>query len=120
MAPGFSTPPDPQSFKLHVWEIVRQIPIGKVATYGQIAKLISPLAGVAPEEYRAYGPRWVGWAMASCPANIPWQRVVNSQGKISLGGSAKTEQQSLLEAEGIIFNEHEKINLKQYQWVGPI
>jgi methylated-DNA-protein-cysteine methyltransferase-like protein len=120
MAPGFTSPPDPQSFKIHVWEIVRQIPLGRVATYGQISHLVAARIGAAPEEYRAFGARWVGWAMASCPSNVPWQRVINSQGKISLSGTAKEAQRTLLEAEGIIFDERDRVDLKQFQWSGPI
>ena len=80
----FASPPDTTVFNNQVWEIVRQVPTGKVMTYGQIAKMIPPPGDLAQRSYDAYGPRWVGGAMAACPDDVPWQRVINSQGKISL------------------------------------
>jgi methylated-DNA-protein-cysteine methyltransferase-like protein len=116
--PGFSSPPDPQAYKLMVWEVVRKIPPGKVATYGQIAGLVGPPPGMALQDYRAFGPRWVGGAMAACPEGVPWQRVINAQGKISLPGASKQRQQELLEAEGVPFDERGHVDLKKYQWDG--
>jgi alkylated DNA nucleotide flippase Atl1 len=55
--------------------------------------------------------------MAACPADIPWQRVINSQGKISKRPGAEKQRQ-LLEAEGVVFVK-DKIDLKVYQWHGP-
>ncbi|HNE68018.1 MAG TPA: MGMT family protein, partial [Anaerolineales bacterium] len=81
--PSFSSPPNPQAYYEQVWAITRLIPRGKVATYGQIAKMIPPPNGVELEAYAAFAPRWVGGAMANCPDDVPWQRVINSQGKIS-------------------------------------
>jgi len=114
-------PPAHQAdFHNKVWEIARQIPPGKVATYGQIAGLIPPPGSMDPKDYRAWSSIWVGGAMAACPDNVPWQRVINSQGKISLrpGGGA-LRQRSLLEAEGIVFDERERVSLKKYGWDGP-
>jgi methylated-DNA-protein-cysteine methyltransferase related protein len=115
MPAHYTSPPDPLAFRLKVWEIVRQIPSGSVATYGQIASLVPLPAGVSPDDYRALGPRWVGGAMAACPENVPWQRVVNAQGKISLTGS---NQQALLEAEGVVFDDRQRIDLKRFGWSG--
>jgi len=116
----YNSPPDPKAYREKVWEIARQIPAGKVSTYGQIGAMIPPPEGVNPHSYESMAPRWVGGAMASCPDDVPWQRVINSQGKISLrpggGGSVQRER---LEAEGIEFNEKEKIDLKKYRWTGP-
>jgi methylated-DNA-protein-cysteine methyltransferase-like protein len=71
-------------------------------------------------EYRAWGARWVGGAMAGCPADVPWQRVVNAQGKISLRpGGGGQEQRVLLEAEGVEFSSADRIDLKKYAWAGP-
>ncbi len=118
--PGFSSPPDPLAYKNRVWQVVRQIPPGQVATYGQIAALIPTPQGVDGRDYVAFGPRWVGGAMANCPADVPWQRVVNSQGKISLPqGAGGDEQRLLLEGEGIVFDERGRIDLGQYRWIGP-
>src|SRR5512136_1247003 len=102
--PRFSSPPDPTLFNLQGWEVVRRIPPGKVSTYGRIAAMIPLPAGMNPKDYQAFGARWVGGAMAACPEGVPWQRVINAQGKISLrpGGY---DQLKLLEAEGVVFDD---------------
>jgi methylated-DNA-protein-cysteine methyltransferase-like protein len=112
----FTSPPNPQEFNERVWQLVRQVPPGKVATYGQIALMLPPPAGVDFESYRAFAPRWVGGAMAACPDDVPWQRVINSQGKISERPGAQ-KQRLLLEAEGIEFVK-DKVDLKKYGWGG--
>jgi methylated-DNA-protein-cysteine methyltransferase-like protein len=119
MTPGFSSPPDPIAFKARVWEIVRQIPAGKVATYGQIAALVPIPGGMAEKDYRAFAPRWVGGAMAACPEDVPWQRVINAQGKISVRGGGETRQRDLLEEEGVTFDERDRIDLRRFGWAGP-
>ncbi len=101
-----------------VWKIVREIPPGKVSTYGQIAGYIPVPEGVLPDDYQANRARWVGHAMAASPADVPWQRVINSQGKISARQGAK-EQRSLLEAEGVVFDARERVDLKRFSWQGP-
>jgi len=116
----YTSPPDPERYKRTVWEIVRQIPAGRVTTYGYIASLIPPPPGVDGGDYRSWGARWVGGAMAACPADLPWQRVINAQGKISLrpgGGGAR--QQELLEEEGVLFDDRQRVDLSQYRWDGP-
>jgi methylated-DNA-protein-cysteine methyltransferase-like protein len=116
----FISPPDQAFFREKVWEIARQIPKGKVATYGQIAAMIPPPQGMNLKEYDAFAPRWVGGAMAACPEDVPWQRVINSQGKISLRREGdQSEQRQLLEAEGVVFDAREKVDLKVYRWAGP-
>jgi len=116
---GYSSPPDPVAFKNEVWKIVRLIPAGQVATYGQIAALVPTPTGIASRDYQAYGARWVGGAMAACPPGVPWQRVINSQGKISLPeGKGYEEQRQLLEDEGIIFDDRGRIDLSRYRWSG--
>ena len=112
----YTPPPNQQAYYEQVWYLVRQVPPGRVATYGQIAHMIPPPASVNPEAYKAFGSRWVGSAMAACPPDVPWQRVINSQGKISQRPGAEKQRQ-LLEAEGILFVKN-KINLKMYQWQG--
>jgi len=93
-----------------VYEMVRRIPEGKVATYGQIAKLIG---------YPNHA-RQIGFALSSLDTNskIPWHRVVNSQGKISPRGIDGYDdyQRILLEDEGISFNDKGCISLREYQW----
>jgi methylated-DNA-protein-cysteine methyltransferase-like protein len=116
----FSSPPDPEGFNVTVWDIVRQIPSGQVSTYGQVAALIPPPQGVSEKDYQAWGARWVGGAMAACPEGIPWQRVINAQGKISLRpGGGHQRQRQLLEAEGVLFDAREKIDLSRFGWSGP-
>ncbi len=112
----YTTPPNQQAYYEQVWELVRQIPKGTVAPYGQIALMLPPPNGVAFEAYKAFGPRWVGGAMAACPDDVPWQRVINSQGKISERAGAE-RQRLLLEEEGIVFVK-DKIDLKKYGWRG--
>ena len=68
----FSSPPNPQQYQALVWEIVRQVPPGKVATYGQIAGMIPPPGSLNLKDYEAFGARWVGGAMANCPPDVPW------------------------------------------------
>lgn len=115
----FSSPPDPMMFNLQVWEIVRRIPQGKVSTYGRIAAMVPLPAGMNPKDYQAFGARWVGGAMAACPEGVPWQRVINAQGKISLRGKeGQTIQRDLLEAEGVEFDEKERVDLRRFGWDG--
>jgi methylated-DNA-protein-cysteine methyltransferase related protein len=112
----YTSPPNQSEFYERVWQLVRQVPRGKVATYGQIALKLLPPPGVEANSYRAFGPRWVGGAMAACPEDVPWQRVINSQGKISQRpGSDK--QRQLLEEEGILFTK-DAVDMKKFGWGG--
>ncbi len=97
-----------------IYALVKKIPRGKVATYGQIARLLG-----WPRHARQ-----VGYALAATPENIkiPWHRVVNAQGRISLRlkhwqSGSDDLQRILLEAEGIVFAPGGRINLKRNQWV---
>ena len=112
-----TSPPNQQAFYEQVWSLVRQVPRGKVVTYGQVAQLLPPPADMELDTYQALSPRWVGSAMAACPSDVPWQRVINAQGKISDRPGAQRQRQ-LLEQEGIVFVK-DKVNLKVYQWRGP-
>src|SRR5512140_3914290 len=114
--PRFTTPPDPKEYNERVWQLVRQVPRGKVATYGQIALMLPPPTGVDFDAYRAMAPRWVGSAMAACPDDVPWQRVISSQGQMSERAGAEKQRQ-LLEEEGVVFVK-DKIDLKKYGWRG--
>jgi methylated-DNA-protein-cysteine methyltransferase-like protein len=114
---NYIPPPNPQAYYEQVWQLVRQVPHGKVVTYGQIAHMLPLPGGVDPQAYKAFGPRWVGEAMAACPGDVPWQRVINSQGKISERPGAERQRQ-LLENEGVLFVK-DKVDLKLYQWRGP-
>lgn len=112
----YISPPNQQAYYEQVWTLVRQIPRGKVASYGQIALMLPPPNGVEFEAYKAFGPRWVGGAMANCPDDVPWQRVINSQGKISERAGAERQRQRL-EEEGIMFVK-DKVDMKKYGWGG--
>ncbi|MEB2333528.1 MAG: MGMT family protein [Anaerolineaceae bacterium] len=112
----YISPPNQQAYYEQVWTLVRQIPRGKVAAYGQIALMLPPPNGVEFEAYKAFGPRWVGGAMANCPDDVPWQRVINSQGKISERAGAEG-QRLLLEEEGVVFMK-DKVDWKKYGWKG--
>jgi methylated-DNA-protein-cysteine methyltransferase-like protein len=102
------------SFFDAIYALVRQIPRGKVASYGQIAALLGhPRAA-----------RTVGWALASLSdrqeEDVPWQRVINSQGRISIRHlrHAADEQRALLEAEGIEFDPRGTIDWRRFGWEG--
>lgn len=97
------------NFAQQVFACVYQVPAGKVATYGDIAKL----AGMP-----SYA-RQVGQVLSRLPADskLPWYRIVNSQGKISLPGERGDYQRQQLAAEGILLSEHGTISLKKYRIV---
>ncbi len=94
--------------RIYAW--VRKIPRGRVATYGQVARL-ARLAGQA---------RQVGYAMHALPEGtaVPWQRVINTRGEVSLRRTpgAELTQRLRLEREGIRFNTRGRIDLTRYQW----
>jgi methylated-DNA-protein-cysteine methyltransferase-like protein len=94
---------------LAIYAVVNEIPKGTVATYGQVAALS-----------QCAGPRQVGYALHRVPPDfkIPWHRVVNSKGMLSLpneSGGLK-RQKALLESEGVAFNDVGKLSLKLFQW----
>ena len=95
-----------------IYQQVCLIPAGRVATYGQIARMID----------RPRAARQVGYALAalSDKHDVPWQRVVNAQGKISARAKAGYDdyQRALLESEGIQFNSQGQIDLSVFLWDG--
>ena len=120
MTAGNISIPDRMAYQQLVWEIVRLIPPGKVTTYGRIAGIMPPIQGMSEQAYTARGARMVGGAMAACPSNVPWHRVINSQGKVSLReGGGGTEQRTRLENEGVVFDEKDRVDFKKYLWQGP-
>jgi len=90
-----------------VYMVIRRVPAGKVTTYGQISKIVGRVSA-----------RQVGYALHAAQPwmEVPWQRVVNSKGLISLRGG---EQRQLLEAEGVEFGGDGRIDLKRFGWSGP-
>ncbi len=106
-----------EAFSRRVYALVRRIPRGRVMTYGAIAALIPTPPGVAADSYRRVRARWVGYAMARCPEAIPWQRVVNAQGRVSRRpGHGPYVQRWLLRREGVRFARGDRILLERYAW----
>ncbi|HEX8370028.1 MAG TPA: MGMT family protein [Pyrinomonadaceae bacterium] len=100
---------DEQSYREKVYGIVRQIPVGRVMTYGQIAELLG----------EGYTARTIGYVMhAADTENVPWQRVINSQGACSTGKMTipVNMQQKMLQDEGVRFDERGKCDLQKYRW----
>lgn len=98
-----------RAYKETVYELVRQIPRGRVMTYGQIAVILG----------EGYTPRTVGYVMHGADSeNVPWQRVINSQGKCSTGRLTipVNLQQDMLEQEGVVFDEKGRCKMKTFQW----
>ena len=95
-----------------VIDVVRQIPHGKVATYGQIAYIVGNCT-----------PRMVGYCLASLGpgTNVPWQRVINAQGRISPRGTGLGAllQRELLEEEGVEFSDAGRISFQRFGWLDP-
>jgi methylated-DNA-protein-cysteine methyltransferase-like protein len=93
-----------------IWQVVSLIPKGKVATYGDVAAH----AGLAKAARR------VGRALRQLPADtkIPWHRVINAQGRLSLpdDSGSKYTQRGRLEAEGVVFRSNKSIDLKVFRW----
>jgi len=98
----------PKGLHRGIHDVVSRIPRGRVATYGQIARLAG-LPGQA---------RLVGYALHALPAGtpVPWQRVVNAQGAISVRSGHETNQRRLLEREGVEFDSRGRIPLDSFQW----
>ena len=94
-----------------IYDAVRQIPRGKVATYGQIARIVDRCTA-----------RMVGYAMAALRGrtDVPWQRVINAKGEISTRsrGEGALRQRKLLEKEGIHFDSRGRVNLRKARWTG--
>ena len=94
-----------------IYAVVRQIPRGRVASYGQVARILGNCT-----------PRMVGYAMSATPSgsDIPWHRVINAQGKISIReGISAFMQRQLLEEEGVVFNESHQTDFSLFGWQGP-
>ena len=102
---------DATSSYQRIYAVVRKIPRGRVATYGQVATLAG-LNGHA---------RQVGYAMAALPTHsaLPWHRVINAEGRISMrrsGPGGSIIQQQLLEREGVRFDAGGRVSLTTFRW----
>ena len=105
--------PGPHDKHALIYEVTKQIPRGKVATYGQVA-VLAGLPGHA---------RLAGYALYNLPPDladkVPWQRVINAQGRISYSESRRGGdhlQRKLLEKEGVVFDKNGRIDLRQFGW----
>ena len=109
---------DPSAFE-RIWRTVARIPRGRVATYGQIARMTG----------FGNGARTVGWALRALPDDlrvggrpVPWQRVINARGEISLRGSGTggeaLRQATALRREGIVVTRGGRVDLGRYLWRG--
>src|ERR1700722_17169581 len=93
-----------------VYQVVKRIPVGKVATYGQISRLLG----------RRYSPLFVGWALNALPEGshkVPWHRVLDSKGQISVrkvSSESASVQRQLLEGEGVRFDRAGRCNLARF------
>ena len=93
-----------------IYAVVKRIPKGRVATYGQVASL----AGISGHA------RLVGYALSVLPqgSHVPWHRVINAKGRISMRSEPGWEdhQRLLLEAEGVLFDVDGKVSLTRFRW----
>ncbi|MCX6029126.1 MAG: MGMT family protein [Chloroflexi bacterium] len=102
------------NFFTRVYLLVKQIPRGKVVSYGQIAALLG----------HPQAARTVGWALNALRdsdiADVPWQRVINSHGRISISrvDLGADLQRALLEEEGVQFDERERVDWQRFGWEG--
>jgi len=109
--PAVHIDPQLQSLFPRIYDVVKQVPWGKVTTYGAIAQIVG--AGC--------DARLVGYAMAGVnDPEVPWQRVINAKGTISpRAGRGAEIQHKRLEAEGVEFDERGRIDLNRFAWRGP-
>jgi methylated-DNA-protein-cysteine methyltransferase related protein len=87
-----------------VWKLVKRIPRGRVATYGQLSQMIG----------KRLTPVGIGWAIRA-GKDLPWHRVINSRGTVSTDNEHPGLQRAMLEAEGVEFD-GDAIDLTRYQW----
>jgi methylated-DNA-protein-cysteine methyltransferase related protein len=93
-----------------IYAVVRQIPHGKVASYGQISRIVGGCSA-----------QMIGFAMAGLGAktDVPWQRVINAKGKVSPRiGFGGLLQREILEEEGVEFDEEGRVDFERFGWLG--
>lgn len=109
---GWSPQDMNESMYERIYAVVKMVPPGKVATYGQIARIAGRCSA-----------RNVGYAMSSVSSksDVPWHRIINSRGKISVRshGEECTVQSRILESEGIVFTITRTVDLEIFGWEGP-
>ena len=102
-----------ESMYHRIYSVVTMVPPGRVATYGQIARITGRCSA-----------RNVGYAMSSVSSesDVPWHRIINSRGKISVRsfGEACTVQHRMLESEGVVFSAAGTVDLERFGWTGPL
>ncbi len=95
-----------------ILDVIRRVPYGQVATYGQIALIVGDCT-----------PRMVGYCLASLDfdSDVPWQRIINYQGKVSprSAGHGSQVQRELLEEEGVEFDAQGRVSFRKYGWMEP-
>jgi methylated-DNA-protein-cysteine methyltransferase-like protein len=103
-----------QPLYTRIYDMVRCIPPGKVTTYGRIAELVGGCTA-----------RMVGYAMAALKRgtapDVPWQRVINAKGKVSVHGDGigNAMQRVILEEEGVVFDAQGRVDFEEFGWPGP-
>ena len=104
-----------RNFYDQVYDVVRRIPVGKVTSYGRIAQMLG-----RPNAARAVGYALSAFQEREAGERIPWQRVVNSRGRISIRNREHSaqEQANLLRAEGVEVDDNLQIDLERYLWEG--
>ncbi len=104
----------PEPLYQRIYEMVRRIPYGKVTTYGRVAELVGGCTA-----------RMVGYAMAALKSgafpDVPWQRVINAKGKVSVHGDGigNAMQRAILEDEGVVFDANDRVDFARFGWSGP-
>ena len=92
-----------------IYEVVKRIPAGNVSSYGRIARMVNTTA------------RQVGYSMAALTSDmdVPWHRVINSKGELSArkDGKADDRQRVLLLQEGIVFDQHGRVDFDRFGWI---
>ncbi|HEY7028215.1 MAG TPA: MGMT family protein [Gemmatimonadales bacterium] len=98
--------PESPSLYRRIYAVIRRIPKGRVSTYGTVAEIIG------------CGARQVGYAMAALPdgTTVPWHRVLNFRGGISIPGGTGITQRLRLEAEGVRFSQRGTVDLSRQGW----
>ena len=102
-----------------IYALVRSVPESRVITYGRVAELVRQRTS------KGCTPRMVGYALSALKkhsesTDVPWQRVINSAGKISVHGDGfgNAIQRKLLEAEGISFDADSRVDFDECEWLG--